>query len=76
MAIDAGYKRIHNESEMQRAKFYSLCKRGKGPGVKNYACPGGWGFELLLDHKGWGFAVVWPWAVRGVATPEVLVGFV
>ena len=27
---DAGCERIHKEKKMQRAKFYSLSKRGKG----------------------------------------------
>ena len=34
----------------------------------------GWDCELFLDYKVWGVAVVWLWAIKGVATQEVLVG--
>ena len=59
MAVDRGCERIHRERKRQTAKLYSLSKRGKRPGVGNYAGPEGLGFEILLNYKGCGSAVVW-----------------
>ena len=53
VAIDAGCERIHKDRKMQTAKFYSLSQIEKGPGVDNFAGPGGWGFEVLLDYTVW-----------------------
>ena len=33
---DVGCEKVHKEKERQRAKFYSLSKRGKGHGVEKY----------------------------------------
>ena len=48
VAVDMGWERIHKERKMHRAKFYSLSKSEKEPGVENYTGCEGLGFLAFI----------------------------